>query len=542
METNNNGLISVPAREYVLDDYTKGYSQCIDNNWMYAIYAQNPNVDILVNEFNAGFVQAQVQTAHAIQCARNNAFKNLLIGSIPYDQLTVTMNPKALAITEACALENYKWFYKYVTDNQNDPKVKNIIRLLYRMYGIWYGTFNEKPATGVNLTDMSPESLGDAQLKMGLGKDPLTFLDVYFVNCQEDLFDVVGSQVAAAVLEQEESDELKSKSEHCTGYVKFMPDGNIFWTHNTWSPFWAQSCAMTYCIGDDFVTQNSYCQGQFGSNNDFGFNKHGIGFNETTHMAYYDKPKALGLWIVWRSAAAEQFSTSIPEFYDYISMDNTGTYLNGYMIVDAYREQIGLIDMSYDRFAFFLSDGHTMTVTDSTGYKPNFLDWDQHLINPTHIFGVNQPCYHKIAYELNCMNTRPRRRNQLWNRLYTVVDMETCKDLITYVDPVEPAGIWGRWDLDFATTEFPYLAPDGSQDAKAFCTDLVKEVLSKATYKPSLTGEATSFWMRYGTPSFEGGEFRWSTSRFARFKEPQSEDFIPDLVGGRWNLVKMFME
>lgn len=45
------------SREYVLNEYTRGFSQCVDNNWNYAIYAQDPSVSIYQNEYNAGYVQ-----------------------------------------------------------------------------------------------------------------------------------------------------------------------------------------------------------------------------------------------------------------------------------------------------------------------------------------------------------------------------------------------------------------------------------------------------------------------------------------------------
>ena len=54
---------NTPAQEYVLDQYSKGFSQCVDNNWNFAVYAQNPDVSIFQNEYNAGYVQAKIQTA-----------------------------------------------------------------------------------------------------------------------------------------------------------------------------------------------------------------------------------------------------------------------------------------------------------------------------------------------------------------------------------------------------------------------------------------------------------------------------------------------
>ncbi len=91
-------------------------------------------------------------------------------------------------------------------------------------------------------------------------------------------------------------------------------------------------------------------------------------------------------------------------------MDNTGTYLNAYMLVDAYRGEFGMIDMSYARFALFKSDGKQLTVSDSTGYEPNFLDWDHHMVTETHVLGCNIPSYKRIWRELQTIDGAPKRR------------------------------------------------------------------------------------------------------------------------------------
>ena len=48
--------------------------------------------------------------------------------------------------------------------------------------------------------------------------------------------------------------------------------------------------------------------------------------------------------------------------------------------------------------------------------------------------------------------------------------------------------------------------------------------------------------MKYGTPYVEGLPFIWSQSRFKEFKGSQEDDFVPDAVDGKWNLVKLFMD
>ena len=257
-----------------------------------------------------------------------------------------------------------------------------------------------------------------AEFKLGHYEDKeLTFIDIYFINAQSDVFDAVSSKMN---LDEPKINKNKN-NEHCSAFVKIADDGEIFITHNSWCGFYVMSCAVSYTIGDDFVTQNSICQGQFGSNTDFGFNKNGICFNETTHLYSYNESKEIGIWLTWRAAAAEQFSTSIQDFYDIVSIDNTGTYLNGYQLVDVKTNEIGIVEMSYSRFVLFVSDGKELKISDSTGFKPTKKDYDPHLITPKYIFGVNYPISKTIAYELETLNARPMRRVQFYNLIDTEI-------------------------------------------------------------------------------------------------------------------------
>lgn len=543
MATYTPNFKNSPATQFVLDEFTCGFAQCVDNNWNYAIYAQNPNISIYQNEYNAGYVQGKVQTGDTILATRNNSWKNFLVGSTPQDAISVEVKPEYLTAAAESLVQNYNYLCDWAITRKDDVMVQKIIRLMFRQLGIYEGAVGAEPRKDVRIEDLQLTSFPAGQSRLGIDNDPLTFLDVIFINSQYDLFDAIGDKIGL-VMGYGTAKKLtsKDKPDHCTAFTKMMPDGNIFWTHNSWCCFWAQSCAVTYCIGDDFVTQNANCQGQFGSNTDFGFNGNGIGFNETTHVDLYDKTKILGVWLTYRSAAAEQFSRTIEEFYDYCKLDNTGTYLNGYHLVDANTGRIGLVEMSYNRTVLFVCDGKTISMTDSTGYKPNFLDYDHHLITPTHIFGINQPIYWYVGYELQSMNLRPMRRNQLWDRIGTVNDIETSKALITYTEDREPLSIYGRWDLGYGTTEMPRVRPDGSVDAKAFSTDLIKETLANLSRKPSIDGQKCSFWMKFGTAPIRHRPFIWSESQFADMKQPEEIDCVPDALDGRWNRVRMFME
>ncbi len=528
--------------QFVLDEYTCGFAQCVDNNWNYAIYAQNPNVSIYQNEYNAGYVQGKVQTGKTILATRNNSWKNFLIGATPQNALSIEVKPEYLSAAGETVVQNYNYLCDVVEREKNDIRYQKILRLMFRQLGIYDGAVGAEPKKSVSESDLVLSSYPADQSVLHAGDDPLTLLDVIFINTQYDLFDCIGDKIGLVMgYGTAHKSNSKEKPDHCTAFTKLMPDRNVFWTHNSWCCFWAQSCAVTYCIGDDFVTQNANCQGQFGSNTDFGFNGNGIGFNETTHVDLYDEPKVNGIWLAYRSAAAEQFARTIDEFYDYCSLDNTGTYLNGYHIIDTNTGEIGLLDMSYNRFVLFKCDGKNVTLKDSTGYVPTKLDYDHHLITPTHIFGVNQPVSWWVGYELESMNLRPMRRNQLWARIDTVTDMESTKDLITYTEDREPLSIYGRWDLGYGTTEMPRTRPDGSVDAKAFSADLVKEVLSNLSRKPDINGTKTSFWMKFGTAHVRQLPFVWSMSQFADMKQPEDVDCVPDALDGRWNRVKMFM-
>lgn len=537
------------VQEFVLNEHTRGFAQCIDNNWNYAVYAQDPAVSIYQNEYNAGYVQGKIQTNHVIKATRNNTWRWYVLDEGPGADST-EIPPNGLEIAQSALVENYNYLCDWAEKNGSDEKTISIIRLMFRMLGIYHGAADKEAKTDVTFADLKLSNMNPEDSRMHTGDEPLTFIDIYFLNAQMDLWDAIAKPLGVAFNQLEKDDEektlkqedLKLKPGHCTGFVKRLPDGQILWVHTSWCCFMAQTCAMTYVIGDDFLTQNSFCPGQFGSNTDFGFNKHGIGFNETTETYFYNESKTLGIWLTWRAAAAEMFSRSIDEFYDYCRIDNTGTYLNAYMIVDAYRGEFGMIDMSYARFALFKSDGEKLTVTDSTGYKPTFLDWDHHMVDVDHVLGCNNPSYKRIWRELETIDGAPKRRYQLYRNLPNVSDMESAKALVTFNSSDEPISICGRWDLGYGTSEFLRYQPHGSIDAKAFGSNEIKEVLANLSMRPSATGNKTSFWMKFGSAYINGKPFVWSDSIFAKFKLPEETDCIPDAIDGRWNRVKMFME
>lgn len=543
--------------EYVLNQYTKGYSQCIDNNWNFAIYAQDPTVSIYQNEYNAGYVQGKIQGNAMIKATRNNTWRWYVLDEGPGAN-SVTAPAGAVEQAVKALTDNYNYMTDYVEKKQGDRHIQGLIRLMYRMLGIYHGAADKEALKDVTFDNLKMSNMTPDELKMNSGDEPLTFIDIYFLNAQMDLWDAIGKELGIDFNDVEKSDKehtLQTKEDlermskddrlkpgRCSGFVTRLDNGEILWSHTSWCCFFAQSCAVTYVIGEDFLTQNSFCPGQFGSNTDFGFNGHGIGFNETTETYFYNESKTLGLWLTWRAAAAEAFATSIDDFYDYVTLDNTGTYLNAYMLVDAYRGEFGLIDMSYARFALFKGNGKNLTVKDSTGYEPNFLDYDSHMISPSHVLGCNIPIYKRIWRELQTIDGAPKRRYQLYRHIGGVQTMDDAKNLITYNGDLEPISIAGRWDKNYGTSEFLRYQPHGSIDAKVFGTEEIKQVLASLSMKPSKDGAKTSFWMRFGSVKLDGTPFIWSDSIWAKFKQPEEVDFIPDAIDGAWNRVKLFME
>lgn len=532
-----------PISGFTLNDYCQGFSEKKDNCWNYSIIAKDPTVDIFRNEYYAGFIQGKLQGIDRIIAARNNVWNNayLIDTSDAESKFPRDFDPtdKELKKAEAHLIQNYTFLYKWIMSNKGNPIAINIKRLLFRLLGINDGINYREPQKDADFEKINPESMEPLTLQLGYNIMHPSFMDLYLINAQSDLFDAITSS--------KESHRGLCKADRCSAFVKRTTDeqGNkdIIWTHNTWSGFLCQSLTISYAIGDDFITQNSYCQGQIGSNMDFGFNGHGICFNETTHRNGYIEPKVDGIWICWRAAAAEMFATSIDEFYDYLRMDNTSTYLNGYMVIDVNTNETALIEMSYKRFVMFRSDGKKLTVTDSLlGEDTDGKSYDHHLITPDYILGVNYPISKIVAYDLESTDNRPMRRIQFYRQIDSVKEMEAAKSLITYVGKEEPLSIYGRWDLGYGTTEYPKTIPDGAVDAKVYSAQAVKCLLNKIKFIPNKNGGEKSFWMLYGTPVIDGKPFIWSESKWSEYKKRQDKDFVPDRLEGAWNETNLFMD
>lgn len=576
MNAPSDNQLKIPRMCYSLSDKTVGYAECLDNCWNFSIFAMEHSLAWL-NEYNAGYIQGRLQGEPMLKAARDNTWKNLYLTdtfhSFPHE-LPPTANDIAKA--EVVLGENLNFMLKGIENHLDDLSSFEdyVVRLQCRMLGIYEGAVGFLEPTVVTFDDCSGETdfkrkkseclhsmvqrlkdtLKDSdKIILGYGSASLSYLDVYFINAQMDLADVVAQS-------HEGISYGLNKPDHCSAFVKRTGD-DILWTHNSWCGFLTQSMTISYSIyGYDyykkeedrieFITQNSYCPGQFGSNMDFGFNRYGICFNETTHRYTIGKPKTDAIWLCWRAAVAEMFAKSIDEFYEYISMDNSGTYLNGYMVIDSKTDEVALIEMSYKRFVKFLTDGKSLTVSeklDGGDEQPVPEDgYDHELITPEYILGVNFPVSKAVAEDLQSTDNRPMRRVQLKEQIGSVQTINDAKALITYVGKdssgkQEPLSIFGRWDLGYGTTEYPKTVPDGSVDAKACSVKKVCKLLSELTYIPDADSSKASFWMRFGTPEIEGKPFIWNESAWSQYWN-KDKSGVPNRLDGSWHETKLFMK
>ena len=123
------------------------------------------------------------------------------------------------------------------------------------------------------------------------------------------------------------------------------------------------------------------------------------------------------------------------------------------MLVDAYRGEFGMIDMSYARFAL---QGRRLEAHRGRLHRlrAHILDWDHHMVTEDHVLGCNIPCIQahmaRAPAHTVPLATLPASRN-----IANVRDIDTAKALITYQREPEPISIAGRWDLNRAHRSSP---------------------------------------------------------------------------------------
>ncbi len=525
---------SSPKRTtYSLDGNASGVMETINNIVNMTVVSKDDND--LRAEYRAGFVQGKLQSK-TIQSARDNSWDNAYLTD-PSHSFPKQLGPtqSELNLTAGFLKSNYAAFLQYVSNPATDSATADRLkRLLFRMLGIYHGATLAQPAgldfSGSWLPDSS--YLQETELALGYETAGLTFMDVYFINAFNDVMDVI-SQSAEL---NPGSEKVVSRPEKCSAFLK-RSGGEVILTHNSWMGFLSQTMIQTVAVNGDLLTVNAGSPGLIGSATDFGYNNKGIMFNETTHRMSKTQVKPDGLWIFWRATLAEQFSASIPDFFDAISLDNTGTYLNGYMLVDANNNETGLVEMSYRCFVYYRSTGGPYTVSSrSMDGNTCSTDYDPEMVTPDYLMGINYPASYQVANDLESTDNRPARRRQFKQMLPGVNSVETAKALITYTDPVNPLSIFGRWDLGYGETSYPKQIPDGSVDSKAASTSMVRSFMGLSGILDT-SASNTGFWMLYGTAKVNGAPFVWSQSSW----KWQTLRDVPDRLDGSFTLMPLYL-
>ena len=80
---------------------------------------------------------------------------------------------------------------------------------MYRMLGIYHGAADKEPLTAVTFDNLKLSSMDAEDAVMHTGDEPLTFIDIYFLNAQMDLWDAAGKELGVALNKLEKDDEEK---------------------------------------------------------------------------------------------------------------------------------------------------------------------------------------------------------------------------------------------------------------------------------------------------------------------------------------------
>lgn len=508
---------------YDLGGKAGGCLESIDNIENLTVVSNNENV--LEAEYDAGFVQGKLQR-EAIIAARDNTWDNNYVTD-PAHSFPKQLPPSGDEYSKMGEVlkGNYAYTIDYIQKVEDPVLAQRMQRLIFRLLGIYHGTGRDSPApldfSGSWLPSL--DYFQPSEVALGYETPYLTFMDLYLVNGNSDAVDVIADLI--------DSPWPRPK---CSAFVK-KTSSDTFITHNTWSGFLSQTMAQNLYVNGDFITFNAGSPGLIGSATDFGYNNKGIMFNETTHHATYTVPAVNALWMFVRAALAEQFADSLDAFFTLVSLEASGTYMNGYMLVDANSKEIGLVEMSYRTFVFFKSDenGGYHVVTKPEGRS---TDYDAELIHGDYILGINYPVSIQVRDDLQAVDTRPARRTQLLAGIGAVTDIESAKALITYTDPQNPLSIFGRWDLGYGETPTPKTIPDGAIDAKAVAASMISYVGDlKGVLEPDSPYQG--FWMKFGTPYVDGKPFIWSQSQWSGQKLRD----VPDVLDGDYHLLNVYI-
>jgi len=506
------------TRTHDLDEAARGMMEFYGNFHNLSVTSSDPNV--YRAEYRAGWLQGLL-SRDAIVAARDNVIE----GAVREVALPLEWIQDLKWLVEGVLTANLNYSLEWMRTCE-DPSVREkLTGLLYRLLGMARGASGGEPQE-LRFDDAEPFVHGffsPADLRLAFGSERVTFQDIHFLNASTDLVDLASALIPTGSL-----------SERCSAFIVRTADDLIL-AHTTMSPYsLSLPMRVNLNVNGVYMSVQALNPGLLGSFSDFGYNGHGILFNETTvSQQGQARPKVLSLWSFWRAALAEFHADSLDSFFDYLSLEGSGTYMNGYQIADVRDRTFGLVEMDEDRFVFFrpLAGG---------GYdvecRPACADrgYDRGMLTDDYVIGFNVPVSREVRAALNYPPTAhekdPVRSEQFMDRIGTVRDVDTARDLIAFFDPASPRSIYARRDLTGAGAP----RPGGSVDAKVVSASMLRPYLERTgTLEPDFRwGRTDACWMKFGPPSEEVGPFVWSESAWS----PWRHDGLPDRMEGPWEL------
>ena len=253
----------LPLTVFRLDANAAGYYERVDHIDNIGIAVTDPNP--FAAEYKAGFIQGKLQKPVLAGTRDNQWDATALIEGGP--DHTIPPSSDQMERAQALLVRNYAYTLDYITQKADPTVREQLTRILFRLLGVYHGAILAEPAALDFSGDWLP-ALGTfalAEVALSYGTPSVTFMDLYYLNASPDLGDALAA----------------SSVDKCSAFVK-RTDSDIFLTHNTWASFLDQSMVVTYAINDTVLTFNAIYPGMIASSTDFGYNNHGIIFNETT--------------------------------------------------------------------------------------------------------------------------------------------------------------------------------------------------------------------------------------------------------------------
>jgi len=502
------------TRTYDLDVEARGMMEFYGNFTNLSVTSTDPN--LYRAEYRAGWLQGFF-SRDQIVAARDNVIE----GAVMEVGLPVELIYDLKWLVEGVLTVNLDYSLDWIR-TCSDPSVREkLTGLLYRLLGIARGASGGDPLElrFDGEETFAPGFFSDADLLLSFGTEEVTFQDVHFLNASTDLVDLASALVPTGSL-----------SERCSAFIVRTGDDLIL-AHNSMSPYsLSLPVRLNLHVNGVYMSVQALNPGLLGSFSDFGYNGQGNLFNETT-VSQQDRPrpKVLALWSFWRAALAEFYSDSLDAFFDYISLEDSGTYMNGYQIADVRNRTFGLVEMDEERFVYFRpapGGGYDVECTPACADH----EYDHTMLTPDHVIGFNCPVSRAVRAALNyppsAEDKDPVRYSQFLDRIHTVKDVATARDLISFFDPDSPRSIYARRDLGTHPT------PGGSVDAKVVSASMLLPYLDRTgRLEPDFRwGRSDGCWMKFGPPHREVGSFVWSGSAWDHWRH----EMLPDRMEGQW--------